>query len=183
MKITEAHIDEALRIARAGGRDGRTYDQGTWCGTSCCVLGWARIAAGIPEENCGPRPDEIEDTPRARTLTALMHSGDPAVLTLMEAVKADGSLDLTALPKGLSVSGGLDLSGCVGLTALPEGLSVGGELNLSGCVGLSALPEGLSVGRGLDLSGCVGLTALPEGLSVGGELDLSGCTGLGVDGY
>ncbi|MDY3570233.1 hypothetical protein [Enterobacter hormaechei] len=79
--------------------------------------------------------------------------------------------DITALPEGLSVGGGLDLEGTQ-ITALPEGLSVGGWLDLEGTQ-ITALPEGLSVGGGLDLEGTQ-ITALPEGLSVGGWLNLRG---------
>jgi hypothetical protein len=49
-QITEADIDEAIRRAEAGGAGGVGYDQSRWCGTACCVLGHARIVAGLFRE-------------------------------------------------------------------------------------------------------------------------------------
>lgn len=93
-QITEADIDEAIKIAKAGGRDGKGYDQANWCGTSCCVLGWARIVAGLLDLNEGPREEEIVDTPRAKTLGRLMESGRRDILLVMEHVRDDGVIDL-----------------------------------------------------------------------------------------
>ena len=71
--ITEAHIDEARAICEAGGKDGIGYDQSEWsCGTTMCVLGWARRVAGAGGNYTGPEPGEIEDTPRAQTIARLM---------------------------------------------------------------------------------------------------------------
>ena len=194
MQITEAHLDEAIRMARAGGGMGHEYNQLSWCGTVCCVLGFARLVAGLPERNQGPQPGEIVDTPRARMIAALMYCGNPSILDVMEHIQADGSLDrpvhvngnmvfssgatLTHLPEGLTVSGSLSLSHCTSLTHLPESLSVGDYISLDGCRALIHLPKGLTVRGNLYLSGCTVLTHLPEGLIVSGSLNLYGCTAL-----
>ena len=88
--LTEEIIDQAIVAAKAGAVNGLTYDQGSWCGTACCVLGFARYIAGEPEVNSGPRPGEIVDTPRGRALSVLMRCGEPSVLLVMERVGADG---------------------------------------------------------------------------------------------
>jgi hypothetical protein len=93
--ITEAHIDKAIELAEAGGGLGHTYDQSAWCGTSCCVMGLARIVAGVPGVPNGPRAGEIDDTPRAQTLARLMGCGASGILLVMRGVKADGSIDLS----------------------------------------------------------------------------------------
>jgi uncharacterized protein YjbI with pentapeptide repeats len=93
--ITEQHIDKAIELAEAGGGLGYTYDQSEWCGTSCCVMGFARIVAGVPEIPEGPRAGEIENTPRAQTLARLMGCGASGILLVMRGVKADGSIDLS----------------------------------------------------------------------------------------
>ena len=193
MQITEAHLDEAIRMAKAGGGMGHEYNQRSWCGTACCVLGFARLVAGLPEQDHGPEPGEIVDTPKGRMIAVLMQCSDAAILDVMERIQPDGTLDrpvhvdgninlcwtaLTHLPEGLTVGGSLNLGGCSALTHLPEGLIVGGGLNLSGCTSLTRLPEGLIVGGSLNLSGCTALTHLPDGLTVGGRLYLEGCTAL-----
>jgi hypothetical protein len=76
--------------------------------------------------------------------------------------------ELTSLPVGLKVGGGLYLDDCTGLTSLPVGLEVGGDLRLEGCTGLSSLPDELKVGGSLYLRGCTGLTGLPSDLIVQG---------------
>ena len=131
-QITEENLDNAIRTARAGGGMGHTYNQGRWCGTACCVLGFARLDAGLPEIDGGPQPGEIVDTPKGRLIAALMRSGDAAILDLMERVQPDGTLD-----RPVHFSGDLYLSGCTGLTHLPEGLTVGGDLYLYGGTGLT----------------------------------------------
>ena len=93
--ITVANIREAITIARQGGRDGRGYDQARWCGTSCCVLGWARSVAGVDQVDSGPQGGEIEDTPEGRTLARLMNCSSPDILTVMDAVQRDGTIDLS----------------------------------------------------------------------------------------
>ena len=172
-QITEANLDEAIRMARAGGGMGHEYNQRSWCGTSCCVLGFARLVAGIPEQSEGPQPGEIVDTPRARLIAALMHCSDESILDVMERVQPDGTLD-----RPVHVNGNLTLIGCTALTSLPAGLSVGASLDLEGCTALTSLPDSLTVGGDLDLIGCTALTSLPDSLSVGRNLYLIGCTGL-----
>ena len=92
--ITEKHIDEAIKVAKAGGTTEHRYDQRRWCGTACCVLGHARIIAGLPERDEGPTPNEIEDTPRAQRIAQLMLCPSPTILRVMEAVQADGRIVL-----------------------------------------------------------------------------------------
>ena len=194
MQITEAHLDEAIRTAKAGEGMGHAYDQKSWCGTACCVLGFARLVAGLPKRNVGPRPGEIVDTPRARLIAALMYCSEESILDVMERVQPDGTLDrpvhvngnltivgctaLTSLPAGLTVGTNLCLYGCTALTHLPEGLSVGRDLDLDGCTKLTTLPDNLTVGGDISLVRCTSLTHLPDGLTVGGRLYLSGCTAL-----
>jgi hypothetical protein len=173
MQITEAHIDAAIEAARAGHLAGHTYNQLNWCGTSCCVLGFARIEAGVPEINDGPQPDEIVDTPRAQMMTALMHSSDSTVLDAMQAVQADGSIDysgdldlrsVTSLPAGVTLSAGGDLD-LDSVTSLPAGvtLSAGGDLYLDS---LTSLPEGVTLSAGGDLY-LYSLKSLPKSLTIG----------------
>ena len=152
---------------------GHEYNQRSWCGTSCCVLGFARLIAGLPERNQGPQPGEIVDTPKGRLIEGLMTSSDSAVLELMEHIQSDGTLD-----QPVHIDGNLFLYGCTTLTSLPEGLRVGGFLDLRHCTSLAHLPEGLTVGGTLFLEGCTALTHLPEGLTVGGYLCLGGCASL-----
>ena len=154
MQITEAHLDEAIRMAKAGGGMGHRYDQRSWCGTACCVLGFARLVAGLPEQNKGPQPGEIVDTPRARLIAALMYCGEESILDVMVRVQPDGTLD-----RPVHIDGNLYLEDCTTLTSLPAGLTVGASLDLEGCTGLTHLPDGLTVGGSLYLSGC---TALPD---------------------
>src|SRR5579885_1958403 len=92
--ITEAILDQAIEAAERGHLDDMTYDQSEWCGTACCVLGFARHLAGLPESRGGPQPGEIEDTPRAQTIARLMCCGSPDILRVMRAVRPDGSIHL-----------------------------------------------------------------------------------------
>ena len=104
--ITEAHIDEALAICEAGGRDGIGYDQAAWCGTAMCVLGWARKIAGAKGRHTGPRDGEIDTTPRAQTLARLMDYPRPDVLRVMRAVRPDGRINLAGMDmRGLDLRG------------------------------------------------------------------------------
>jgi hypothetical protein len=93
----------------------------------------------------------------------------PAMTGLVQDV-AGKVHSISALPKGLTIGGTLDL-GCTNITALPEGLCVGRDLYLFGTK-ITALPDALSVGGDLHLSG-TNIMALPDGLSVGGGLHLS----------
>jgi hypothetical protein len=109
--ITEKHIDEAIAIIEAGGRNGRGYNQGEWCGTSCCLLGWARIVAGLPELNQGPRPGEIEDTPRARKIASLMMSSGSDIIKVVKLVGKDGKIRARNADLSVANLGGANLSG------------------------------------------------------------------------
>lgn len=93
--ITVANIRQAIEVCDAGGTAEVGYDQASWCGTARCVLGHARIIAGVPEMDAGPMPGEIEDTPEGRTLARLMPCFSPDVLRVMRAVRSDGLIDLT----------------------------------------------------------------------------------------
>ena len=79
----------------------------------------------------------------------------------------EGNLDLnntniSSLPQGLHVGGGLDLYNCTSLIKLPQGLHVGGDLYLAGSTSLTTLPQGLTVGGDLYLNDCTSLTSLPD---------------------
>lgn len=100
----------------------------------------------------------------------------PSRLTVARDLELYGCLDLTALPRNLTVGGRLSLDS-VELGALPEGLTVQGALSLHACTGFTTLPDGLVVTGHLDLSCCTALTALPDPLTVG-SLDLAGCKSL-----
>ncbi len=86
-QITEQNILDAIADARSGELDGHAYDQGNWCGTACCVLGFARLRAGLLERNTGPQPGEIEDSPRCRRIAELMLTGDPQILDAAEGLR------------------------------------------------------------------------------------------------
>src|SRR5579885_3197225 len=89
MMITEAILDQAIEAAERG-----LLNCWCGCGTACCVLGFARHLAGLPERRGGPQPGEIEDTPRAQTIARLMCCGSPDILRVMRAVRPDGSIHL-----------------------------------------------------------------------------------------
>ena len=96
------------------------------------------------------------------------------ITELPEGLIVEGGLNLryskiTELPEGLIVEGGLDLS-YTEITQLPEGLTVDGWLDLSH-TNITKLPEDLTINSGLDLS-YTEITQLPEGLTVDGWLDL-----------
>ena len=71
----------------------------------------------------------------------------------------------------LNVDGDLNLSH-TNITALPRGLMISGYLDLFNCTSLKALPDGLQVVWSLYLNGCTSLRSLPNGLKVGGDLNL-----------
>jgi hypothetical protein len=78
--------------------------------------------------------------------------------------------EITSLPEGLKIEGGLALIDCPNLMYLPEGLEVGGSLNLHRTK-INSLPEGLKVGGDLYLAySKITSLSLPEGLEVGGNL-------------
>ena len=93
--ITEEILDRAIAAAKLGHVNGLTYDQSSWCGTACCVLGFARYLAGLEEVNRGPGDDEFAESPRIRTIRTLMRCGSPAILMIMERVTPDGKIVLT----------------------------------------------------------------------------------------
>jgi hypothetical protein len=85
---------------------------------------------------------------------------------------AEGALPL-ALPKNLTVHGGLDLWGCKSLHRLPSGMTIEGTLDLAYCTALTSIPADLKVGF-LILTGCTGIHDLPEGLTVSERIELAG---------
>jgi hypothetical protein len=99
--ITEEIIDQAIAAAKAGHLNGLEYSQRAWCGTSCCVLGFARHIAGLPELNEGPRDEEFASSARLSTIRRLMHCCSPDILRIMKNVQLDGKIILA----------GADLSG------------------------------------------------------------------------
>ena len=57
--ITLEHLREALRRVQAGELpEGHGYDQGNWCGTSCCLWGHAHVVAGLPVEQAEGGPSQ-----------------------------------------------------------------------------------------------------------------------------
>ena len=92
--ITEAVLDEAIEAAEAGHINGLTYDQSSWCGTACCVLGFARHIAGLPEQNIGPQDSEFSKSPKISTLKKLMKCSSPDILRVMKSVTEDGKINL-----------------------------------------------------------------------------------------
>lgn len=78
---------------------------------------------------------------------------------------------ITYLPKGLKVSGHLNLSYTFKLKSLPNDLDVKGDIYLEGSK-ITSLPEGLKVGGHLDLFES-DIEFLPKGLEVGENLDIS----------
>ena len=93
--ITEEIIDKAIAAAEEGHINGLTYNQSSWCGTACCVLGFARHIAGLPDKNDGPQDEEFMDSPRIMAIRRLMRSPTPAILGIMRKVSAEGKIDLT----------------------------------------------------------------------------------------
>ena len=92
--ITEEIIDKAIAAAEEGHINGLTYNQSSWCGTACCVLGFARHIAGLPDKNDGPQDEEFMDSPRIMAIRKLMRSPTPAILGIMRKVSAEGKIDL-----------------------------------------------------------------------------------------
>lgn len=161
--ITEQNILDAIKDARAGGYAGHRYDQHSWCGSACCVLGLARLRAGMPEVWRGPQPGEIEDTPRNRMLAMLMPIPDSDVLDLMESVRPDGSLEwdgvlnlpnLTSLRAGMTLRAGRDIY-LNRLTSLPAGVT----LSAGTCIYMGSLTR-LSAGVNISAGWRIWITAL-----------------------
>lgn len=76
------------------------------------------------------------------------------------------------LPENLELEGDFILEGADNLTLLPNGLKVGGGLYLQDS-NIKELPEGLEIGGDLDLQGSKNIESLPENLKVGGKLIIS----------
>ena len=93
--ITEEIIDQAIAAAEAGHINGLTYNQSSWCGTACCVLGFARHIAGLPSRGTGPLDEEFAKSRRITTLRSLMRCPSPAILAIMRKVGTDGKIDLS----------------------------------------------------------------------------------------
>ena len=105
MLITEEIIDEAIAAAEEGHINGLTYSQSSWCGTACCVLGFARHIAGLPEKNEGPQDDEFVESPRIMAIRQLMNSPTPAILGIMRMVSAEGKINLRgAVLRGVNLT-------------------------------------------------------------------------------
>ena len=111
--ITEEILDQAIAAAKLGHVNGLTYDQSSWCGTACCVLGFARYLAGLEEVNRGPEDDEFAESPRIRTIRTLMRCGSPAILMIMERVTPDGKIVLTGADLTGADLTGVDLTRAV----------------------------------------------------------------------
>ena len=109
--ITEAVLDEAIEAAEAGHINGLTYDQSSWCGTACCVLGFARHIAGLPEQNIGPQDSEFSKSPKISTLKKLMKCSSPDILRVMKSVTGDGKINLSDAVLSGAVLRDADLSG------------------------------------------------------------------------
>ena len=109
--ITEAVLDEAIEAAEAGHINGLTYDQSSWCGTACCVLGFARHIAGLPEQNIGPQDSEFSKSPKISTLKKLMKCSSPDILRVMKSVTGDGKINLSDAVLSGAVLRNTDLSG------------------------------------------------------------------------
>lgn len=110
MTITVAQIRAAITIANAGGTPEMGYNQSKWCGSARCVLGHARIIAGVAEIDDGPQSGEIEDSPAGRVLARLMGCVRPDILRAMRAVGDDGIIGLAhADLRGINLRGA-DLS-------------------------------------------------------------------------
>ena len=164
--ITEAVLDEAIEAAEAGHINGLTYDQSSWCGTACCVLGFARHIAGLPEQNIGPQDSEFSKSPKISTLKKLMKCSSPDILRVMKSVTGDGKINLSdavlsgavlsgAILSGTDLSGadlrGADLSSAVLSGAILSGADLS-DADLSGAVLRGVVLRGVVL-RGTVLSG------------------------------
>lgn len=139
--ITEQNILDAIKDARAGGYAGRKYNQRSWCGSECCVLGFARRRAGADQFRGGPRPGEIEDTPRARIFAEILHLESPGILDFMEAIQPDGSLTAGVT---IEIDGDILMHH---LTAIPENVTLKATGNIS-LPNLSAIATGVTLSAG-----------------------------------
>jgi hypothetical protein len=78
--------------------------------------------------------------------------------------------NITSVPKGLNVSGYIDLIDCQNLKSIQEDLYVMEDLYLGGCLNFESLPKNSFVGGDVHLEYCKNLTFLPAGFKVGGDL-------------
>ena len=78
--------------------------------------------------------------------------------------------NITSLPKGLNVSGYVDLIDCQNLKSIQEELYVTEDLYLGGCINLESLPNNSFVGGDVHLEYCENITSIPPGLKIGGNL-------------
>ena len=148
--ITEAVLDEAIEAAEAGHINGLTYDQSSWCGTACCVLGFARHIAGLPEQNIGPQDSEFSKSPKISTLKKLMKCSSPDILRVMKSVTGDGKINLSdAVLSGADLRDA-DLSGADLRDAVLRGVVLRGAV-LSGAILSGAVLSG-AILSGADLS-------------------------------
>ena len=76
------------------------YDQVSWCGTACCVLGHARALAGSDQLQGGPRRGELNLplTQRGRMLESMLFWTHKSTALLMPHVREDGSI---LVPEGI----------------------------------------------------------------------------------
>ena len=156
--ITEAVLDEAIEAAEAGHINGLTYDQSSWCGTACCVLGFARHIAGLPEQNIGPQDSEFSKSPKISTLKKLMKCSSPDILRVMKSVTGDGKINLSdAVLSGADLRDA-DLSGADLRDAVLRGVVLRGadlrDADLSSAVLSGAILRGADLSDA-DLSGAV----------------------------
>jgi Pentapeptide repeats (8 copies) len=163
--ITEEIIDQAIAAAKAGHLNGLKYSQRDWCGTSCCVLGFARHIAGLPEFNGGPLDEEFASSARLVTIRRLMRCGSPDILRIMENVQPDGKIILARANLGWADLSGADLSGANLRGARLSGADLNGA-DLSGAdlsgADLSWADLGGANLRGADLCGARGANNLKE---------------------
>ena len=151
--ITEEIIDQAIAAAEAGHINGLTYNQSSWCGTACCVLGFARHIAGLPSRGTGPLDEEFAKSRRITTLRSLMRCPSPAILAIMRKVGTDGKIDLSgAVLRGADLRRA-DLLGADLLNADLRGANLSCAV-LRGAVLLDAVLRGANLSDA-NLSGAV----------------------------
>lgn len=104
-----------------------------------------------------------------------LHLAFSGVTSLPKGLKVTGNLNLTStqtkyLPAGLQVGGSLNLGDTL-ITSLPSGLKVSGSLSLRDTK-VTSLPPDLKVDGSMFLAGS-SISSIPAGLKVGGELSLN----------
>lgn len=109
--MTTITIDTILEAAAYAVQHPEEYNQRTWCGTACCVLGNARRIVGSEAINKGPEEGEIEHdgSPRSLMLISMLYWTHADTAALMPHVRDDGSI---LVPDG-------------GIGALGEGAYIG----------------------------------------------------------